>query len=101
MLIGGLQLLAVNKLGRMLFGGKPIEKIIAFLLFMVKMAAIIAILYLISTISLEHLIWTAGGILLGLLAVSLYMLKRRKRVDTGAQKGNAFSGVNGDDNSND
>lgn len=101
MIIGGLQLLAVNKLGRMLFDGKLFEKIIAFLLFILKMTAIIAILYLISTVSLEHLIWTAGGILLGLVAVSLYVLKRRRRLGTEKSEGKAFVGVNGDDSSND
>jgi hypothetical protein len=87
--IGGLQILAVNKLGRMLFDGRIPEKIIAFVLFLLKIAAIIVILYFISTVSLEHLVWTAGGILLGLLAVSLYMLKRRRS-----------AAVNGDDGSN-
>lgn len=88
MLIGGLQILAVNKLGRMMFDGKIPEKIIGFVLFLLKIGAIITILYLISTVSLECLVWTAGGILLGLSAMSLYMLKRRRRI------------VNGDDNSN-
>jgi hypothetical protein len=79
MLIGGLQILAVSKLGRMMLEGKTSMKIIGFTLFILKMGAIVAILYLISTVSLEHLIWTAGGMLLGLSAVSLYMLKRRRR----------------------
>ena len=88
MLIGGLQILAVNKLGRMMLEGNNPEKIIGFVLFILKIGAIIVILYFISTVSLIHLIWTAGGILLGLLAVSLYILKRRRRV------------VNGDEGSN-
>lgn len=79
MLIGGLQILAVSKLGRMMLEGRMPEKIIGFALFLLKIGAIVAILYLIATVSLAHLVWTAGGILLGLLAVSLYMLKRRRR----------------------
>lgn len=94
MLIGGLQILAVNKLGRMLLEGNLSEKVVAFALFLLKIAAIVVILYFISTVSLEHLVWTAGGILLGLLAVSIYMLKRRKRVVTSVR------GVNGNDSSN-
>jgi hypothetical protein len=90
MLIGGLQILAVNKLGRMMFDGKAYEKVIGFVLFMLKIGVIVAILYFISTVSLVHLVWTAGGILLGLLAASLYMLKRRRRFP-----------VNGDDSGND
>ncbi len=89
-LIGGLQILAVNKLGRMMLEGKANEKIAGFALFMLKIGVIVAILYFISTVSLAHLIWTAGGILLGLLAASLYMLKRRRRFP-----------VNGDDGGND
>jgi predicted permease len=52
------------------------------------MAAIVFILYMISTVSLEHVVWTAGGILLGLTAGSVYILKRRRR-------------TNGDDKRND
>ena len=77
--VGGLQVFAVNKLGSMILGGEPSAKLTGVLLFILKMAAITAILYLISTVSLEHLIWTAGGMLLGLVASSFYMLKRRRR----------------------
>lgn len=94
MLIGGLQIFAVTWLGRMMIEGGPFEKIIGFSLFLLKMAAIIAVLYLISTVSLEHLLWAAGGILLGLLAVSFYMLKRRRKGILEARS------VNGDDSSN-
>jgi predicted permease len=52
------------------------------------MAAIVFILYMISNVSLAHVVWTAGGILLGLTAGSVYILKRRRR-------------TNGDDKSND
>lgn len=77
--IGILQLFAVNKLGRMILEGKVLTKLIGGFLFMAKMAAIIFILYLISTVSLIHLIWTAGGMLLGLSLTSLYLYKRRRR----------------------
>ncbi|MGE5495186.1 MAG: hypothetical protein ACM3S4_07820 [Burkholderiales bacterium] len=77
--IGVLQLPAVNKLGRMVLGGKKNEKLLGILLFIAKMAAITVILYFISTVSLAHLIWTAGGMLLGLVSGSVYMLKRRSK----------------------
>lgn len=93
MLIGGLQVLAVNKLGRMIFEGKPSEKVIGLALFMLKMGTIVAILYFISTVSLECLIWTAGGILLGLVAISLYMLKRRGRADKEIPRSEIFRGT--------
>lgn len=83
--IGALQMLAVNKLGKMVLQGKSYEKLLGVLLFIAKMAAIVIILYLISTVSLAHVIWTAGGMLLGLTLGSVYMLKRRRR-------------TNGDDN---
>jgi hypothetical protein len=77
--IGGLQLLAVSKLGRMILGGETYRKLLGVLLFIAKMAAITVILYFISTVSLAHLIWTAGGMLLGLVSGSVYMLKRRSK----------------------
>ncbi len=70
-------MLALNKLGLMIFKGKPLQKFIAGTLLLTKMAAIVLILYLLSTISLDHLIWTAGGILLGLIAISVFILKKR------------------------
>lgn len=88
MAIGGLQLLAVNKLGKMILGGKKSEKLLGATLLILKIAAIVFILYLISTVSLAHVIWTAGGMLLGLTLGSLYMLKRRRRTN-GDDKSNA------------
>ena len=77
--IGGLQVLAVAKLGGLVFGNKPVLSIAGVILFFIKMAAIVLILYLISTVSLAHLIWTAGGMLAGLIAASIYLLKRRRK----------------------
>lgn len=106
MLIGWLQIFAVNKLGRMMIDGRPSEKVIGVSLFLLKMAAIVVVLYLISSISLEHLVWTAGGILLGLLSASFYMLIRRRRVNSEPPNNKAFNGndaaarnINGEDNS--
>lgn len=78
-IIGVLQVLALNKLGGMIFQGKTVLKLIAGMLILIKMAVIVLILYLISTVSFSHLIWTAGGILLGLIAVSAYILGRRNK----------------------
>ena len=77
--IGGLQVLTVVKLGGLVFGNKLLLSIAGIILFFLKMTAIVLILYLISTISLAHLIWTAGGMLAGLVAVSVYLLKRRRK----------------------
>lgn len=95
--MGGLQMLAVNKLGRMIIGGSPSAKLAGALLFIAKIAAIVTVLYLISTVSLEHLIWTAGGILLGLLAASFWLLKRRRKADTVPGRGGTLRDDNGDD----
>ncbi len=96
--VGGLQLFAVYKLGRMIIGGAPSAKLAGVLLFIAKMAAITVILYLISTVSLEHLIWTAGGMLIGLVAASFYVLKRRRKSDDSPSKSReAFRSDNGDD----
>lgn len=76
--IGVLQVWALGKIGQMVLGDKAAAKLAGGLLFFVKMAAIVAVLYLISTVSLGTLIWTAGGMLLGLVLASVYILRRRK-----------------------
>lgn len=78
--IGILQMLTVYKLGNMILRGKTgMIKALGGVLLLIQMALIILILYLISTISIWHLIWAAGGMLLGLIAASLFMYKRRRR----------------------
>ncbi|MGI5848728.1 MAG: hypothetical protein ACOX8Q_01435 [Christensenellales bacterium] len=76
--ISVLQVLAVSKLGRMILGDNISLKLIGGLLFLLKMAVIVLILYLISTVSFAHLIWTAAGMLLGLVSASVFILGRRK-----------------------
>ncbi|MDD5016649.1 MAG: hypothetical protein PHO15_00950 [Eubacteriales bacterium] len=79
--IGMLQVLAMSKIGGMVLGDKASAKLLGSVLFLVKMAAIIFILYLISTITLAHLIWTAGGMAVGLILASVYVLRRRHKTD--------------------
>ena len=79
--IGVLQVLALSKIGGMVLGDKTSLKLLGSLLFFVKMAAIILILYLISTITLAHLIWTAAGMTLGLILASVYLLRRRQKTN--------------------
>lgn len=77
--IGVLQLLGAYKLIPMIMGGKTSARIIGGVLFLLKIAAIIFILYMLSTISLEILIWTAVGTLIGLSSASLIVYKQRKK----------------------
>ena len=79
--IGVLQVLALSKLSKMMLGGDAPAKLIGSLLLFIKIAAIVFILYLVSTVSIQHLLWTAGGMLLGLIAVSAYILIWRKKTD--------------------
>ena len=80
--IGALQVVALTKLGGMIMGdGKVVFKLLGAALLLIKMAAIVLILYLLSTVSLIHLIWAAGGILIGLTATSLILVARRKKTD--------------------
>lgn len=79
--LGVLQVWALSKLGGMILGDKVSAKITGLLLFIGKTAVIVIILYLMSTVSLTHLIWTAGGMLIGLVSVSVYLLSRRKKTD--------------------
>jgi hypothetical protein len=77
--IGALQLMAVAKLGKMILSGNITMKVLGGVLFLAKIALLIFILYLLSTFALELVMWTAGGMLLGLTAASLYIYKRRGR----------------------
>lgn len=80
--IGLLQVFALAKLGGMIMGnGKAGFKALAVLLLLIKMAAIVLILYLLSTVSPAHLIWAAGGILAGLCIASIVLILRRKKSD--------------------
>jgi len=74
--IGVLQVIALRALLGMIMGTR---KTLGMVLLMLKFAAIVALLWLISTVSLTHLIWTAGGMLAGLVISSVTVLQLRKR----------------------
>ena len=80
--IGVLQVLALTKLGGMIKGdGKAVIKLLGAVVLLIKMAAIVLVLYLLSTVSLAHLIWAAGGILIGLIITSIILAARHKKTD--------------------
>lgn len=80
--IGVGQVLALKLLGQMIFGEHPTWiKLIGGLLLLAKVALIVGILYLLSTVSFAHLIWTAGGMLIGLISVSVFQIRRRNNTD--------------------
>lgn len=81
-LIGVLQVLVLTKLGGMIMGdGKSVFKLLGALLLLIKVAAIVLVLYLLSTVSLAHVIWAAGGMLIGLVAASTILITRRKKTN--------------------
>ena len=81
-LIGAAQVFALSKIGGMIMGdGKTVFKLLGAALLLIKMAAIVLILYWLSTVSLAHLIWAAGGILAGLCIASIILIARRKKSD--------------------
>ena len=74
--IGVAQMLAMRVLIKMIMGS---HKALGMLLLLLKIAAIVAVLWLVSTVSMNHLIWAAGGMLAGLLvgfAILQQLLKR-------------------------
>jgi heme A synthase len=79
--IGVLQVAALYKLIKIMLGQNAAMKMIAVMLLMVKIAAIVGILYLLSTVSVAHLIWAAGGMLIGLICASVFMLRQRNKTD--------------------
>lgn len=78
--IGVSQVLGLRLLVKMIMGT---QKALGALLLMLKMAAVVAILWLVSTVSLTHLIWAAGGMLAGLIlgAVIVQLLQKRAGKD--------------------
>jgi len=74
--IGVLQVIALRALLGMIMGT---QKALGALLLMLKFAAIAALLWLISTVSLMHLVWTAGGMLVGLIIGSAIVMQLQKR----------------------
>ncbi len=94
LVIGALQVVALGILSKMILGSNTTAKLIGALLLMVKMALIVFVFYLISTISLMHLIWTAAGMLAGLI-LTLVIIQLRRRIKQKA----AGSHVDGKDNS--
>ncbi len=74
--IGTLQVIALRVLLGMIMGT---HKVLGALLLMLKLAAIAALLWLISTVSLVHLIWAGCGMLAGLIIGSVIVLQLQKR----------------------
>jgi hypothetical protein len=79
--IGVLQVIGLYTFGKMIFGENSKAKALGAVLLMVKIAVIVLVLVLISTISLTHVIWTAGGMLLGLIAALVFKTMRHKKKD--------------------
>ena len=80
--LGAGQVLALKALvGVIMNTGGIAPKLFAFLLIIIKMALIVLILLLLSRISVAHVIWAAGGMLIGLVGASAAILFRRKKTD--------------------
>ncbi len=79
LVIGALQVLALYKLGKMILSRDMAAKLLGVLLMIGKIAVIVVALYLIATVSLTHLIWTAAGMLVGMTAALAAVLHLRRR----------------------
>lgn len=76
--IGLLQVLALAQLWKMIISELLTAKLMGCLLLFVKMAVIVLLLYLISTVSFSHLLFAVGGMLAGIIA-ALLLIQRRSR----------------------
>lgn len=74
--IGTLQVFALQALVKMIMGTR---KVLGALLLLIKIAAVVALLWLVSTVSLAHLIWAASGMLAGLILASVIVQFTQKR----------------------
>lgn len=80
--IGAGQIMALKSLIGLIMGNRSTAlKLLSVLLIVIKIAVIVLILYLLSTVSLVHVIWAAGGMLIGLIAVSVILTLRRKKTE--------------------
>ncbi len=77
--IGVLQVIGLYTFGKMIFGENNKAKVLGVVLLLVKIALIILVLVLISKVSLMHVIWTAGGMLLGLIATLVFKSMRQQK----------------------
>ena len=77
--IGVLQVIGLYTFGKMIFGENNKAKVLGAVLLLVKIALIILVLVLISKVSLTHVIWTAGGMLLGLIATLVFKSMRQQK----------------------
>ena len=78
-IIGVLQVIGLYTFGKMIFGENNKAKVLGVVLLLVKIALIILVLVLISKVSLTHVIWTAGGMLLGLIATLVFKSMRQQK----------------------
>ncbi len=78
-IIGVLQVIGLYTFGKMIFGENNKAKVLGAVLLLVKIALIILVLVLISKVSLTHVIWTAGGMLLGLIATLVFKSMRQQK----------------------
>jgi|AGTN01.1.fsa_nt_gi hypothetical protein len=74
--IGALQVFALRALIRMIMGT---QMALGALLLLLKITAVVALLWLISTVSLTHLIWAAGGMFAGLVLGLVIVQWKQKR----------------------
>lgn len=79
--IGVLQVTALIILKNMLFSESVLKKLTGCLMLFAKMAAIVFILIFIANISLTLLIFTACGMLIGLIAALLFIYMRRSKLN--------------------
>ncbi len=77
--IGVLQVIGLYTFGKMIFGENNKAKALGAFLLLVKVALIVLVMVLISTVSMTHVIWTVGGMLLGLILALVFMNRRLKR----------------------
>ncbi len=74
--IGVAQVFTLRALVKMIMGT---QKALGALLLMLKIAAVVAILWLVSTVSLTHLIWAGVGMFAGLILGFVILQSSQKR----------------------
>ena len=80
--IGVLQVIGLNAFTKMITGESIKAKALGVFLIFLKIALIVFIIILISAVSLTHVIWTAVGMLLGLIAALVFINIRNNKMKT-------------------
>jgi len=77
--LGLLQVLLLRKVVDWITSNKTSGAMVAVFITLIKLAIILGVLFLLALISLETMIWAAGGMLVVMIGLPIYLNKRQNK----------------------